>query len=564
MTIFSNLDLLKWGQEITVCAIVVVALALIYRYRRRVVFLLTGDDKIHASVPDSLYFTFCKACGTCNGEWTRCLTSCPCCPTFLYQRNLVKEFARFLGFTTKTIEIKNIVVGDLPFDKARGDFYVCISVGTNPDMVTALQEEKMPKCVHFPEILQLKIRDNMVLENLEPRIYITVKELNIAGSETLCGVRLSPSSVVDWCNDDVPLKRFQMKPVNGDIERETPPWIAMEFSNVASENRHLETLMNHPSKPLVRTYLPVDGHEHIAAAQGLYTHPDDSKKGSVMTSDGTLLGTRKIWETDTKEFKEAFRLVDDTGNPIEEPPEDHLNQLWWRRCCINIVFTLFDLGIFASIVGFLLHRFYAWSCYRQFRWLAMTAMNRRDMTWTDMSEHVIEGVVEACHNQVRGTGVAKGVPCRPAEWQVSQVDDAIPDALRPEAFQRLVKDAFGFKLSDVTLFGAVPDGIRAPCYHGVCAHHTWYDDRKWWMVLLVIVLVILTRLAKCWANQCIKGFKRRAQADAVRKSQLERNRGGQGQRNLYSGSAFGSPRGAFAGAPMLPQSGFAAPPGGYV
>jgi hypothetical protein len=63
---------------------------------------------------------------------------------------LVKWFGRQVGLVSHAVEIRNITVGDLPFDQ-RGDFYLSIECSTNPPMITALQEEKLPKVVHFPK-----------------------------------------------------------------------------------------------------------------------------------------------------------------------------------------------------------------------------------------------------------------------------------------------------------------------------------------------------------------------------------------------------------------------------
>merc|ERR1719181_1660764 len=104
-----------------------------------------------------------------------------------------------VGWATYSIELKNITVGDLPFDEGRGDFYLFIEASTNPPMVTALQEEKLPKVVHFPEIISLKIRDSP----LEKRVRIVVKELNVIGSQEVCDCHLSATSLIDWATQPV-------------------------------------------------------------------------------------------------------------------------------------------------------------------------------------------------------------------------------------------------------------------------------------------------------------------------------------------------------------------------
>lgn len=550
MVLFAGMDPLKWGQEAVVILVVLVALALCYRYRSRVIFLLTGDDKIHATCLDCVYTCFCKCGGLCNGEWTRCLTSCSCCPQWLYQRNLVKELARCLGMSTKVVEIKNIVCGDLPYDKARGDFYVCVSVGTNPDMVTALQEEKMPKLVHFPEILQLKTRDSP----LEPRIKISIKELNIAGSDVLCELHLNPTSVIDWCHDENPMKRFQMKALDSDIERETPPWICMEFSTDVSENRHIESLPNIFSMLKMRTFLPSgDGGMnpnayHPSLNPDANAHPVDQKRTSLMTSDGTILGTRQVEDLDTTQFKYRYTLVDDSGNPVEEPDERDLVKIQYCRHCIFLWFKIFDGIITLLILAYIIFRLYVWSCYRQFVWMTMAELNGRTFPISDAN---LKELVANCHKAVDGTGVQMGTPCRPSYTQTLQVCEGLPDSNRPEAFAMLIYNWFGWKTKGVT------------CFHGVCAFRNQLVEYDWICVWGVIGLLICTRCCKCFADQLVKNYKRSMQkthGDDMQNYRKQQNLMKSGGASKVQTNYSGMPGGA-AGSTNVGQ---AAPPGGYV
>jgi hypothetical protein len=405
-----------------------------------------------------------------------------------------------LGMATQNIEVKNIVVGDLPYDSSRGDFYVSISVATNPDMVTALQEEKMPKTVHFPEILTLKLRDSP----LEPRVVFTVKELNIAGSETLCDCVLSAGSIIDWAKDSEPLKRFQMRPLNSDIERETPPWIAMEFG-YPTENRQLEALPSVWSFLRVRTWLPpMDQQSRMAAEQMRVANSQNGRnaaiKGGIMTSDGSILGTRTLQEDNIQSFKYKYVLLDDSGNPIEEPDEIDLDRIHRMRSCVGYVLCCCDMIVFLLIAGYAAFRFYVWSCYRQFRWITMYQMLYNNISAvTPVATHALRKTKEMCHDSVRGTGIAEGAPCRPSANQTLFICENISETNRPEAFVALAQEYLGW------------DTFKGfSCFHGICALR---DRLPTTMVAVTtcIALILLTRCCKCWADMQVKDYKRRCQ-----------------------------------------------------
>merc|ERR1719217_264540 len=85
------------------------ALAGAWKYRNRVIFLFTGDDRLHFGYLDMIWFWCCRCGGCCDGEWTRSLTC------FGGSYNIKQEFGRWLGVVSRPIEIRNIVTGDLPF-----------------------------------------------------------------------------------------------------------------------------------------------------------------------------------------------------------------------------------------------------------------------------------------------------------------------------------------------------------------------------------------------------------------------------------------------------------------
>jgi hypothetical protein len=272
-------------------------------------------------------------------------------------QNLVKWFGRKVGLVSHTIEIRNITVGDLPFD-TRGDFYLSIECSTNPPMITALQEEKLPKVVHFPENLMLKVKDSF----LEPRVRICVKELNVLGSNELCDVFLSSPNIVDWMKESnhTPakppqgtrgtleeggggqhnIKRFQMRALDNSIERVTPPWIMVEFCD-ADDVREIEHDKGLAKSDMVRTWVPVQDRSVKAAGVpppvDMSAGPPGSQAGGGMQA--WRLAPRMNVDLKMEQFKGFYSLLDDSGNPIQEPEEKNLAKYKRKRHCFSCIFT---------------------------------------------------------------------------------------------------------------------------------------------------------------------------------------------------------------------------------
>mmetsp|Transcript_45562 Transcript_45562/g.115753 ORF Transcript_45562/g.115753 Transcript_45562/m.115753 type:complete len:490 (-) Transcript_45562:207-1676(-) len=358
-------------QIVTLCLVVVVV-AFMIKHWDRVMVALTGDDRIHGSPMDCMWFTFFRCCGTCNGDWTRCLSKCSCCPTKIRNTNLVKKIGKWLGLTTYTVELKNIVIGDLPVTQ-RCDFYIQVECAANPPMTTALAEEKLPKVVHFPEIITLRIRWSM----LEHRVKITVKELNVFGSTDICTCFIGAMQLIDWAGDPSDcIKRFEMKPTNTDGVRETPAWILLEIG-LPSDDRDLDNFHD-GGKGIVRT----------ATKQGHYN------------------------ELAVKEFKHEYALLDASGHAMQEPLEEDLAGL---ECCSRCFRNIERFLMFWGAVGLLVpsvSTVYANECYRHYRWITMARLAYPDQKV--FSHDTLLDISKACHLQFDGTGSDDGSsPCRP-------------------------------------------------------------------------------------------------------------------------------------------------------
>jgi len=234
-----------------------------------------------------------------------------------------------------------------------------------------------------------------------------------------------------------------------------------------------------------------------------------------MTSDGTILGTRQVYSDDVAPFKYKYTLLDDTGNPVEEPDEADLATLSRMRtglvCCTNMCYCVFILIVLAMLA----FRFYLWSCFRQFNMLTMWQMNGRPWPAPDAD---LKSLVEQCHQAVRGTGTPVGTPCRPSNNQTYQVCVAIPETNRPEAFQALMYEWFEQKVSGI------------PCYHGVCHDRNRMveqDPHGFIGISTIIVLFLVMKLVVCCANQSMKRYKKGLQKNKAQHIQETRLNGTQ-------------------------------------
>jgi len=433
----------------------------------------------------------------------------------------VRLFGQKLGWATISVEIKNIVVGDLPFDGGRGDFYISVETSSNPPMVTALQEEKLPKLVHFPEIIGLKIRDS----DLEPRVRICVKELNVLGSDEICDIYLSAGAIVDWTKEiaqEKKVKRLAMRPCVSTVERETPPWILVEFSE-ADDVRGVDTipipmLQEGPQK--VRTWVPVT-HDTVKTAKmvPLSYQPTGGGGGGVNWRTTSRMNV----DLPCTDFKHAYSLLDDSGNPIAEPTEESLGRIRCFRILAKWIFRLFQLVVYLGIIGYFLFRFYVWSCYRHFEMDTVAIQRGSPIPISDANLHTYWN---DCEKMFEGTGLdAKDVPlngvttnqtllaaaCRPNKTTIIHTCQNLPTSPagvkqpRPEAFTLLAKQYFGIQLEK---------GVK--CFDGICEfrnHLAQYDNVA---VVVAVVLFLSTFVLRCAMNWCIKSCRKadqKAQAD---------------------------------------------------
>lgn len=370
MVLFNILEVLN--QLIVLCAVVLV-LAFMFKYRDRVLVALTGDERLHITLMDSIWFSLFKCCGTCTGDWTRELTKCPCCPRNHRNTNIVKTIAKLCGIQPYTIELRNVTIGDLPFDR-RADFYLSVECAANPAMVTAVQEEKLPKVVHFPEIVTLRLRWSY----LEEAVRITVKEAHVFGSTDVCHCHIPAMNLLQWAwSEDDCTKRVVMKPVSLD-ERETPAWILLEPS-LAGDLRDLDNFHGH-------TY---------TVRKSVGDHYED---------------------VSIKTFKQNHSLLDGSGFPLQEPLEENLEKIECLTAFKQNLVHMLQCGGGVVICLFLFGRIYFSACWRRYKMVTRSQMLNPNATAFSLAE--LRNVTSDCHRKFDGTGSDSGTPCNPSYEQV--------------------------------------------------------------------------------------------------------------------------------------------------
>eukprot|EP00930_Biecheleria_cincta_P021770 TRINITY_DN16031_c1_g1_i1.p1 TRINITY_DN16031_c1_g1~~TRINITY_DN16031_c1_g1_i1.p1 ORF type:complete len:572 (+),score=63.23 TRINITY_DN16031_c1_g1_i1:102-1817(+) len=353
----------------------------VYINREAITFWLTGDRKFHMDTLDFLNWIYsycCWCCWCCCGDHTKMCTKicCCCCPNA--RQPLSTLFGSYLGLLPRTIEVSNIITGDLPFS-GRGDFFITVESGSNPRQTSAVMRGGYPKVVHFRDRIIINVRDSM----LEPRVVFHVWELNIAGSEKLCSVELPAKSLIHYADEAAETqkqflgenkisgpKRFAMTPDNTSLESAGVPWISMTFAN-AEFLHDVEYVQGSGylfgSRIRLEGDLDPEQDEEEATAGGFSCVSCNSKHAPRTTMRWSPNSPFSGQDLDMQDFKERVCLLDRDGAPRTEPREHDLSRI---ERCRSILLCIFHLYILLVIVGIMVYVFWrtrVWSCYRQFK-----------------------------------------------------------------------------------------------------------------------------------------------------------------------------------------------------
>jgi hypothetical protein len=417
---------------------VIVVLCVAWRYRQRVLVLVTGDDRIHATGLDFVWWFFCRCCGTCTGDWTVPLTR-DCCwcllpegPERMRGLNVVNEVGRYFGLADYTVELKNVVVGDLP-STGPGEFFLQVECEANPPINTSVSQSKQPKVVHFPEVVRLHLRSSRWFI-FEQQVRITVRELGLLGSTEVCSVIFRACDIVDRSHMPPTERtmRVEMKISDRSKRAVTAPWIYLEFD----ESRDIRDLDHfHGDQPEVR----------MALRSGLFKEP-------------------------VADFKHNYHLLDESGDRMQEPSEQDLAEIHKCRrrvvCKSRFCSTVVGLLVVTCLCAWA----YVKSCHKRYMWIAMAKGLKKKFP---ISNYDLFKVVESCEQELDGTGTAWGTdPCRPTYNQTACVClwDFPERQPRPVAFRAFVQRRLGWQISGVPCWTPLCEhfGIIAPMADVVC------------------------------------------------------------------------------------------------
>lgn len=348
--------------QILLSVVAVIALIFVYKYWNRVIFLLTGDDRLHCNSLDAVYFWCCRCAGCCDGEWTRNIA---CCCGYI---NLKKAFGRKCGVVSTPIEVANLVVGDLPFSGSSGDFYLTMECGDYPPINTSITESTAPKLVHFSDVITLRVRNSA----MEAPVRFTVKELNVFGSDTICELNLSAHRAVAFSEkhnaNGENLLRFQMDPSDRSADVPTPPWIAME--------------MRAPTE--------------FRGRDNLFTiHTKNMDTG--------------VFEPSTiKDFKKDHQLLTRRGAKVTSEPTDNDESIGTQKKARKAGSCFCGCFLFILLFSVAVFRIYLWRCWIQYEEISMAHLNgltyqnnkNSEVNETELKNPTKYGLIMPTHDQV--------------------------------------------------------------------------------------------------------------------------------------------------------------------
>mmetsp|Transcript_50174 Transcript_50174/g.140053 ORF Transcript_50174/g.140053 Transcript_50174/m.140053 type:complete len:555 (-) Transcript_50174:494-2158(-) len=503
-------------QQLAICVVIVALLALSWYMRRRILFLLTGDDKLHCSPETTLFRCCCLCCNTCTGDWTRCLTNFTCVPHRYRNRNLVQMFGQSIGLRTYPVHLSHIIVGNLPCD-ARGDFYLDVENDLNPAMVTSVAEGANPRIVKFPEVFTIRVRRQL----LRSWVTISVKDLNIVGSEKLCSLSVSHAKLLEWAAEGG-TRRLEMKVATYD-EFESPPWIMFEVA--------------FPEEIADADELVAENHVLIS---------DDSIQGQPSTThidnpNGTVSLTHSrsffMREASLSEVKALYPLKNASGHRVDEPDEEVLFQFHKERRRIDACLCLLVTVVLSTVLVYWCFRSFAMACHNQMK--LMLVQQTIDNGTVELSNAVtarmarFDYIEKLCaKNETQGLD-RLGDKCNPYMSSVKKFCRQIPMQNRPCAYEHAIWKHTGTPV-------ALP---FFRCFR--CTEVQWdmYDrSAELITIALLVGLVVCHQLAHCYKQHEIALW--REEHNGKKLDVLSRlNRSSSSRRSVsQSGSATGSLR----------------------
>lgn len=463
----------------------VVVLFFICAYRRRVIFALTGDDRLHINFQSCIYGCCCEGCGLFGCNWTRSLTDSSCCPRRCRRVNICQEAAKWLGIFPYKIMFSSVVVGDIP-DRGPGDYYLFVECQENPPIVTSVEEEANPATVHFNESLLINVRDTA----FSSRLHLVVKRLHFLGSENLCEIYFDTETLIDWCHQveegGERAKRFKMRSLRMmDAEELTPPWMYCEIS-------FPQEVVQAALEPARQDYIRVLS-TTVAAAEAEPLTGSSRPAGSLVRDElktkATVRGEFKTKATALREmtlsdFRNDNPVQAPTGFPVSELNDEDAEIKYLERG-LKVLRTGMCLFVCAAFLGdciFWSYYFYLQSCWKKWTWITMAKL--KNATFPVSTPHLLL-ISEQCWQKTEGLGLQAGESeCLPSQQQV------LDTCTSPPAHAGTVR-AFHAALYEWTQLD-VPGIV---CEASVCDR--WVFLHRWMAVFVFVSLLLLVLLCSC-------------------------------------------------------------------
>mmetsp|Transcript_26972 Transcript_26972/g.62735 ORF Transcript_26972/g.62735 Transcript_26972/m.62735 type:complete len:473 (+) Transcript_26972:46-1464(+) len=445
------MDIIGDAEQFIILVLLIIGLYVLFLFRHQVTTVLTGDDRIHVD-PNSIFWQIITCCRNCECEWTRLLTRSNCWPfPSCKDKNLLHVLGQRLGFVQIPIQIVNVVVGDLPANRA-GDYYLTIETSSNPPQITAVAENADPKVISFPDSMLIKVRNSPV----ESNVRFCLKRMHAVGSVEICDCYINPKMLLYWQENESGPVRVRMEPCRKDYTFALPAWILMQVM------------------------------EHPGAHRGLDTFDVSVKDFKT--------GRTVVHET-PHEFKRNYQLLDATGFQSREPDEAGVGSIdaahRHKALCLGqlLVILIFGSG------AFLTSRLYCLSCFQQYTEIAV--LNNFGVLFPvfahdrlfyeercNLNSNILVGLVEedVLAGKAKLSNERVDPDCAITRKEVEKICMQLPIGANPPSVE-------------IPLFIM---NVPLPCFKQTCFLDSYL--REWGFSHFVFVLVMLTLMILTWAG----------------------------------------------------------------
>lgn len=171
-------------------------------------------------------------CG--HGEPSRHITRLACFPRALRGKNLIRWSQEQAGSKPKSLEIKNIVCGDLPCERSATFCLVVAHGGRDPAAISSSIEGADPKVVHVQDIVTLRLTPS-------EEVRFTIREFEAGQTRDLCDLTISAKTLLEARDRPDRSYRFCMEKIGAARSEDGQPWIFFSL-DASTETRDVESM----------------------------------------------------------------------------------------------------------------------------------------------------------------------------------------------------------------------------------------------------------------------------------------------------------------------------------